>query len=278
MELPKTPIHVAPDVEVELPDKPFQDDLELNPDLEDDDDMQDIQKQSDDEEDLVDVDTDYRIDLWTLPFDDAYEQLRAKFKESTGKEAVSESQQSKFINYIDNELLQVQRKFIKNQADEGEAYPLGNLLGDIRKVLDLIWYLIDKNSKLYGQDEYFIRITGDLEDWVAYYDFGLGSEPSPQAESELFRLFNFFQSLDTRLSFLLDGFSSGKAHIKLSSTEKVRLVPIISRLRFEIVSKLDLFRLRLTNLKTTGNSAATPLLNKLDVEIGRLFEGVLDRT
>lgn len=278
MESPKTPIHVAPDVEVELPDKPFQDDLELNPDLEDDDDMQDIQKQSDDEEDLVDVDTDYRIDLWTLPFDDAYEQLRAKFEESPGKETVSESQQSKFINYIDNELLQVQRKFIKNQADEGETYPLGKLLEDVHKVLDLIWYLIDKNSRLYGQDEYFIRITGDLEDWVAYYDFGLGSEPSPQAESELFRLFNFFQSLDTRLSFLLDGFSSGKARIKLSATEKVRLVPIISRLRFGIVSKLDLFRLRLSNLKTTGNSAATPLLNKLDVEIGRLFEGVLDRT
>lgn len=277
---------MAPDVEVDLPDKPFQaNDLELNPDLEDDDDM--AQDDTDDygqkhadssSDDLVDVDTSLKVELWTLPFDNAYEVLTNEFYKNPARVAITESQQSRFINYVDGELLQVQRRFIKNQAEVLEIYPIGHLLEDVRKILDLIWYLIGRDSKLYGQDEYFIRITGDLEDWIAYYLLLLGEGPSPNAEAELFKLFNFFQSLDTRVSFLIDGYTTGQLQVKLSSTEVVRLVPIISRLRFELVSKLDPFRSRLTHLKAAGNSAATALLNKLDVEIGRLFEGVLERT
>lgn len=287
MDTPTTPIHVAPDVEVNLPDKPFEStDLELNPELEDEDDVsQDTNGVSSQNhhagyssDELIDVDTMMQIDLWTLPFESAYEVRKKQFSNHSDQPAVSEWQQSKFINYIDGELLQVQRNFIKNQADSEEVYPLGQLLEDVSKILDLIWYLINSNNRLYGQDEYLIKITGDLEDWIAYYSLDVIDGTNVAIEADLFKFFNFFQSLDTKLSFLIDGFKVGETQIKMSSTEIIRLMPIITRLRLEIVSKLDPSRARLTHLKALGKAGANALLNKLDVEIGRLFEGVLERS
>lgn len=287
MDPPKTPIHVAPDVEVSLPNEPFQsNDLELNPDLdEEDEDTPSTSLQTQltnhnndkDENEDIDGDTDYDVALWTLPFDLAYELLLKQFSDHADQPVVTESQQSKFINYIDGEILQVQRRFIKNQAETSEIYPLAQLLQDVAKILDLIWYLINSKNKLYGQDEYFIKITGDLEDWMAYYLLGIEG-PGQKAESDLFKFFNFFKSLDTRLCFLIDGYHVGLSLTKMSLTEVVRLVPIISRLRFEIVSKFDQLRAKLTHQKSLGNLEADALLNKLDVEIGRLFEGILERT
>lgn len=290
METPTTPIHVAPDVEVTLPDEPFQDnDLELNPEL--DEDMEDenaddtnvadhingTQDGNSRTQDLTDDNSNFEVDLWTLPFEDAYQILRKQTNDRNSQPEVTESQQSKFINYVDGELLQVQRKFIKNQAETTEIYPLSQLLQDVAKVMDLLWYLISSSRKLYGQDEYYIRITGDLEDWISYYLLGIEGA-GQKAEADFFQFFNFFQSLDTRLSFLIDGYHAGLALTKMSVTEVVRLVPIISRLRFEIVSKFDRLRAKLTHQKALGDLDADALLNKLDVEIGRLFEGVLERT
>lgn len=294
METPTTPIHVAPDVEVTLPDEPFQDnDMELNPEL--DEDMEDetvedtsvydtnvadhIKNAQDGKSgpDLTDDNSNFEVDLWTLPFEDAYHILRKQSNDRNSQPEVTESQQSKFINYVDGELLQVQRKFIKNQAETTEIYSLTQLLQDVAKILDLLWYLISTSRKLYGQDEYFIKITGDLEDWISYYLLGIEGA-GQKAEAVLFQFFNFFQSLDTRLSFLIDGYHAGLALTKMSVTEVVRLVPIISRLRFEIVSKFDRLRAKLTHQKALGDLDADALLNKLDVEIGRLFEGVLERT
>lgn len=288
METPTTPIHVAPDVEATLPDEPFQDnDLELNPDLDEDiDESEDSNlanhtstapERKSASQDLPDDNSSFQVELWTLPFDDAYQNLRKHSTNDNSQPAVTESQQSKFINYVDGELLQLQRRFIKNQTETVEIYLLAQLLQDLAKILDLLWYLINTSNRLYGQDEYFIKITGDLEDWMAYYLLDIKGADQ-KAEGELFQFFSFFQSLDTRLSFLIDGYHAGLALTKMSATEVVRLVPIISRLRFEIVSKFDLLRAKLTHQKALGNLEADVFLNKLDVEIGRLFEGVLERT
>lgn len=276
MDTPTTPIHVAPDVEVNLPDQPFVSDaLELNPDLDDDEEMSST-PDSPDSSQLEDVDTTVKVDLWTLPFDDAYELQKKHFALHSNLEVIAEWQQSKFINYLDGELLQVQRRFIKNQAETEEIYLLNQLLQDVAKILDLIWYLINTNNKLYGQEEYFIKIAGDLEDWVAYYRIDVCGKMHV-TEAHLLRFFSFFQTFDTRLSFLIDGYTVGLAPVKMSSTELIRLTPIISRLRLEIVSKFDLSRAQLTHMKELGSGDANALLNKLDVEIGRLFEGVLER-
>lgn len=286
METPPTPLHPAPNAEVSnLPSEPLSNsNMELNPDLydeeDDDNSMAEPQRNTEAQEDNAeDNDPDSSgiyINLWTMPFDDAYDLLKAQFLKNWNQPKVTEAQQSKFVNYLDHELLQVQRKFIKNQADTAELYSLQQLLHDIGTILDLIWFLVNPNNKLYGQEEYFLRIIGDLEDWVAYYGLPI-YDAADTSSAELYKFFNFFQAFDTRLSFLIDGYQVNGETAKLSSTEIVRLVPIVSRLRLEIVSKLDPSRSKLTRAKTLGNEQANDLLNILDVEIGRLFEGILER-
>lgn len=287
MDPPRTPTHVAPDVEVDLPDQPFMNsDLELNPDLEDDDDnLQDSTElthnyleEVDSSVDILDVDASNKVELWTLPFDIAFDYQKKQFREHSNQPTVSEWQQSRFVNYIDGELLQLQRNFIKGQAENEEVYPLHQLLEDLGKILDLIWYLINDKNKLYGQDEYFIRITGDLEDWIDHYQLKVDDVTNSSNEAYLFKFFTFFQSLDTRLSFLIDGYTVGGSDVEMSSTEIIRLIPIVTRLRLLIVTKLDPSRAKLTHLKALGDVDANALLNKLDVEIGRLFEGTLERS
>lgn len=281
MQSPPTPLHPAGDVEInDLPSvsSPAPD-LELNPDLYDDDEddtpftSQDASKSPMEVEEET---SEAPINLWTIPFDDAYKLLKVQFAKNSAQPKITEAQQSKFINYLDLEILQVQRRFIKNQSDTVEVYSLTQLLQDVASILDLIWYLVNSNNRLYGQEEYYIRIIGDLEDWVAYYvfpTFEVSTTTGP-----LIHLFNFFQSLDTRMAFLIDGYQVGNAHLKLSATELIRLAPIVTRLRMEIVQKLDPTRARLTHAKAEGSEEANDLLNVLDVEIGRLFEGILERS
>lgn len=271
MSTPPTPTHVAPDVEAVLPPTPFlAADIDLNPDLDEDDDMDGtpvpmetpVSKEPDDTE------PDPQIDLWTLTFDDAFEIQRIQF-EKTAAETLSLPQQSRFVSFLDEELLHIQRHFVKHQAGE-QPYPLELLLADVQRVLDLVWVLVNSSNSLYGQEEYLVKICGDLEDWIVQYDLMPNKKQMALADGFFLRFFAFFQSLDTRLSFLIDGFVARGRTQKMSPTQFVRLGPIVSRLRFEIITRLDPVR---EYLERTG----LPLLNKLDVEIGRLFEGVLER-
>lgn len=283
MSSPPTPPHVAPDEEVTLPSAPFAGTFDLNPDLDDETPemtpqvtvpIVEAQGNDLDESDLDDLmdDVDERIVLWTQPFDVAYDNLKNDLLKAQAQ-TISNGQQSKLVNYLDAELLQIQRKFVKNQAEIRQEYSLDQLLTDLGNVVDLLWYLL-ASSPSFGQDEYFVKIMGDLDDWVSYYALpAFGVERVPELE----RLFTFFQKLDTRLSALFDGIPTGESKLQLTSTEVVRLMPIVSRLRFAVVSKLDLTRAALTRSKELGNQASGELLNILDLEIGRLFEGLLER-
>lgn len=269
MSTPPTPTHVAPDVEAVLPPTPFlAENIDLNPDLEEDDDIQDIPLQTPVSVERY-TEPEVQIELWTLTFDDAFELQRLQFEKRKG-ETLSLAQQSRFVSFLDEQLLHIQRHFVKHQAGEQE-YPLEQLLIELERVLDLVWVLVNASNKLYGQEEYFVKICGDLEDWIVHYDLMPNKNEMQVGEAFFLRFFTFFQSLDTRLSFLIDGFVSQGQTQKMSATQFVRLSPIVSRLRFEITARLDPVRAYL-------EQAGLPLLNKLDVEIGRLFEGVLERT
>lgn len=273
MSTPPTPTHVAPDVEAVLPLTPFLgEDINLNPDLEDDDDDEDIQQripiQTPVSNEPESTEPESQVELWTLSFDDAFELQQIQFGKRSA-ETLSLAQQSRFVSFLDEQLLQIQRHFIKQQAGE-QNYPLHQLLKDVERVLDLVWVLVNPSNSLYGQEEYFVKICGDLEDWIVHYDLTPNKNEMTVNEAFYLYFFTFFQTLDTRLSFLIDGFTARDKAQKMSPTQFVRLAPIVSRLRFQIITRLDPVR---AYLEQTG----LPLLNKLDVEIGRLFEGVLER-
>lgn len=275
---PKTPLHVLPDEEVSLPEGTFEDSqMDLNPDLDNET----------PEAPSTSIPISYRLDpsdgsssngllyqLWTLPFDEALERLESTTK---GSSLLTLSQQSKFITYIDDQLLQIQRAFIKNQAETKEVYSLRQLLTDLHTIVDLIWCLINPKSSLFGQEEYFVRILGDLEDWVGYYDLRVLDPKDRDSIETLKSLFVFFQVLDTRLLFLMDGYPVDDTSVcKMSTTEIVRLAPIVARIRLSIVNRLENSRLILSR-NAPNDPASRIYMNILEMEVGRLMEGTIER-
>lgn len=220
----------------------------------------------------------------TQDFDSAYYLLR---QDMAYFETVTTSpQQSKLVNYIDEQLLHVQRSFIRSQADDSIQYLLLELQRDLSRIIDILHVsLKHSGGRLYGQGEYFIKIMGDLEDYIIHYDapFNVSLEAlilSPADMQLLTRFFTFFQSLDIHLSFLIDGFNNNGD--KLRTTQFVRLISVTNRLRILIVEKIDPIRVKLVHIMDRNNNnphalMARQYLNLVDSEVGRLFEGILDR-
>ncbi|CAK7916228.1 hypothetical protein CAAN1_22S00804 [[Candida] anglica] len=306
-ETPETPLHPQPNEELtEIPqgDLPasMAANLELNPELYDDDDDNDNNNNNNDNnnDDNMDIDggneevldnqssdsdedfEDVTIEVpsFTLPFDKAFELLQSEFNGQLNKVTISLSQQSRLINYIDEQLLFIQRKFIRSHVEDQPEYSMMSLLKDISKIVGLVWYSIDHKNKLFGQPDYLIKIMGDLEEYIVRLEIPQSvEEVTNESKAELGELFTILQDLDTRLAFLIDGYESEldsglKRVEKLSTTESVRLAPITSRLRLVVIERLEPLRLKLSQSST---KSSRELLNILEVETGKLFEGIFER-
>lgn len=305
MDSPPTPLHPAANEEVNvipegsLPSGTIAN-LDLNPDLYDDetDDMID-RDEKDKEDDVImknetnayDIGLPYKLETLTTSFDEQYELLKAEFDKTTNNDEIAKYQQSKLINYIDEQLLAIQRKFIKNQADTRETYTFYQLINELSKVFNLVWYSINTKSGLFGQQDYLIKLMDDMEDYVAHYSLFDNTDDYATVELQLLEYFTFFQEVDLRLSFLIDGFpmeTTGKIE-KLNNTQIIRLSPIASRLRILVISKLDPLRMKLSREEIASDSEdqnenekrrshRRRLQNVIEGELGKVFEGILDRT
>lgn len=89
------------------------------------------------------------------------------------------------------------------------------------------------------------------------------------------------------MSFLIDGYNivlnNGNQQtklIKMNVTELTRLLPIVTRLRIAIISKIDGLRMRLKKNQENNNDndATSNILTIFELEISRLFEGILERS
>lgn len=322
---PPTPIHPAPNEELtnDLPTGVILSDsnIDLNPDLYDDDDdevdqdqikeeinetpqleptkfpyIQQLQNQnayttssisasaSATETDLEDIDIN-QLQQITLPFNESYQLLKLSFDNispNNSNNGISSGQQSKFINYLDEHLLQIQRKYIKQKTESEMTYSLIQLLEDVSNIINLIWVSIQQKLVLYGQIEYFIKILGDLEDYVSNYSHLFNESWSRNGHllvdwQNLVIFFKFWQKIDLQLSFLIDGYTiniNGNSKlIKMNITELTRLLPIVTRLRILIISKIDMIRSKIKPSDDDDN-----ILNIFEVEISRIFEGVLERS
>lgn len=163
---------------------------------------------------------------------------------------VGEEQQERLRTYLDDELVKITRKYIHRFNDEttSKYTSFSQLLADLDKVIELIWYSInstvDSNGKKlsFAYSQYLIRIADDLVDFIE----GYASEPSPQ---ETIRI---LQKLDSMLSELID-------NKVLFRTETIRLESIAERTRVEITK-------------------AFQSVQGYKHELGKVYEGVLDRT
>ncbi|KAK6204669.1 uncharacterized protein RJT21DRAFT_111233 [Scheffersomyces amazonensis] len=314
MSTPPTPLHNE-DVH-ELPSGPLPASLLANIEIEDDEDDEDedmeavnqpilhlpskftenIQNQIanidsvDSEASLEDVDL-REMKQITLPFEEAFDIMKISLDEFEPN-LLTEHQQSKLVNYIDEKLLSLQRKFIRNKAETLEVYSLQDLLEELSSILAVIWTSIEKKNPLFGQEEYYIKVVGDLEDYLKHYTNLFNDKIDLNIHlilrfdnNKLINFFLFFQKLDLQISLLIDGYKDINNRIqKLNSTHLVRLFPIISRLRISIIYKIDQVRQKLSKLAELPDTGiqtkqeANSMSNLLDLEVSRLFEGILDRS
>lgn len=210
--------------------------LDLNPDL---DDVQDINIQENDYElshslkrTFIDEDKkiigfddveDFQpaVDLGS-PFE-SYTNLKELPTESGGNgvpdgrfnqqqpRRLSLSQQSKFVTYIDDQLLQIQRKFVQSRglSTEQGYGSLSELLRDFKMLVDFIWYSVDgvsntdyilkedlenfelftkyegSKSTNFGQTYYLIRISDDLLDYLDKFPLTEDEEDDDEDDEEL---------------------------------------------------------------------------------------------
>ncbi|CAN3356367.1 hypothetical protein DICA4_C07360 [Diutina catenulata] len=267
MSTPATPIHSAPTAEVpEIPDD-VENDLDLNPDL---------YEMSDTEEPPQTRDQLPQIDTFTNSVDIEIDRAKSEFTDAP--QLLRDGQISQLVMDIDNKMLAVQRRFIKSQAGEVPC-SLFELFDDLAVVINELWRTVITRNRLFGQQDYFIRIVGEVEDWLLHYRRPFAEikppEPlEPQQYRNLVRYFTFFQSLDVKLSVLVDGYQGPRSTQKISRTEMVRLVPLINRVRVVIANQIGPLVERLENLR---DETYVPLRQVLDIELTRVFEGLLDR-
>ncbi|CCF57503.1 hypothetical protein KAFR_0C05120 [Kazachstania africana CBS 2517] len=280
---PETPLHAQPDEHLNLNDLKELDqqdiaDLDLNPGLEDSIPATPIpsginiaSKRS-----LDDTTNEIQFDN----FEDFAPQvnIRSPFSSNTNLSSLahtlpdldrstrlrqlSMSQQSKFISYVDQQLLAIQRKFVQSRGlnDKLGYVTLSELLKDVKALLDFIWYSIDGlvstehllqfskeelNSKIssweqevlqkdqqtvkssdFGQTYYIMRIADDLMDYVEKFEI------APSDRETISKLFKLFFILDRIFKLLIVGLNAN--NIKLNQTDVIRFIGIAERSRMKL--------------------------------------------
>jgi len=247
---PNSPLHPAADQEVNgLPDEILPeselDFLDLNPDLEARAQSREAsvaQTPVNPEPRATQVQSDHHFDrmedfqpvLVPSPLNPS--------KLSNGRR-LSLAQQSKFINYVDERLLHIQRRFTQSFGLGELGYrSINELITDVKQLLNFIWYSIgsdddgDKERKEYlhqdstnfGQSEYLIRIAGDLVEYVGKMEIN---------QDSAINVLKLMKSLDEKFARLIDGKVPGGE--KLRGTEQVRISGIAERSRLLMVELFE---------------------------------------
>ncbi|KAK9381821.1 uncharacterized protein V2V93DRAFT_202394 [Kockiozyma suomiensis] len=161
---------------------------------------------------------------------------------------LSSAQQSKLINYLDDQLLQISRRFVRKSSlsdDDGESIDFETtpkdqhhhtayttiepMIADLTELVDLIWYSVPSTPVPFIQVQYLLRIADDFNDCVPQL---------PITEPE--KLFIFLKMLDLIFYELIEGNIPSRA--RMGNTEKARLEGIAERTRLDVLECMNGFR------------------------------------
>ncbi|KAL3232803.1 Uncharacterized protein RNJ44_04719 [Nakaseomyces bracarensis] len=271
MSEPNTPVHAGPDEQLDLDEvkelsdedieeldlKPMDVDVDVNNDIHVkrefnklfDEDMQMAGDDMDDFRPRVNIDS---------PFSSYANLSKLQGEGHRQQRKLSMSQQSKFIAYCDQKLMDIQRKFVQSRGlnTQNGYQGLEPLLKDIKSLVDFIWYSLDGSPNTdmllredidddgrkqglerdvqkdthFGQSSYLIRIADDLLDYVEKFDLKfLSDEEQHQTLSKLFKLLFI---LDRIFAKLMDGDIPGGG--RTNGTDAVRINGIAERTRMKL--------------------------------------------
>ncbi|QPG73083.1 hypothetical protein FOA43_000388 [Brettanomyces nanus] len=254
--------------------------------------------------------------------------IRKKSRSQGASKPLSMKQQSRLVTYIDERLMEIQRRFIKylsaredpDNEPESTATQFGfsDLAEALDKVITIIWYSIFQVKVvpfvyhyniltpseaavlgynegkevvleeitpdfLFGQTNYFIRIMGDLVDYVEKFEF--------VHFDSIHNLLLLFAKLDNIISILIDEYSEDNGPSRtnnqpfINNTEKIRIDSIISRTKLLVIQKFDVFKKISLYESVDENGKRKQIesdikkdIQKYELLIGEIYEGILDRT
>ncbi|KAK9446684.1 uncharacterized protein V1518DRAFT_132734 [Limtongia smithiae] len=144
---------------------------------------------------------------------------------------LSDEQQSRLVNYLDEQLLHVARRFVRRCSAVGEGsvesslMTVDSLIDDLTRLIDLIWYSVSGTSTPFLQEQYLLHIADDLIDYI----LRLPIDSPDKVFAVLAKLDKIFYKL------VVGDVPSGK---RMSNTERARLESIAERTRVDVVEKL----------------------------------------
>lgn len=194
------------------------------------------------------------------PFSSTANITRLRDSHSSAQGRLSMSQQSKFVSYCDDRLMEIQRKFVQSRglAEENGYRELSPLLQDLKSLLDFIWYSIEgiPNTELllkqnlddmlarqfantkstnFGQTYYLIRVADDFLDYLTKFD--LTHLKVEEQQKTVAKVFKFLMILDKVFAKCLEGLIPG--NLKMNGTEMVRISGIAERTRMVLPQYLE---------------------------------------
>lgn len=274
MSEPETPLHAPPNEQLDLSkikelDEHDMMDLDLvseseNPDSRNSSSKPEFKRPFAEDETMYDNIDDFkpRINVGS-PFNSSTDigQLGSSQHLKKPRGRLSLSQQSKFISYLDEQLMNIQRKFVQSRGlnTENGYSGLAPLLQDLKSVIDFIWYSIDgttpnteklltedvsevsieqfdgSKSTYFGQTAYLMRVADDIMDYTEKFDLGqLGLNEQDNVIPKLFKLLFILDHIFARL---LDGTIPGRT--KMNLTDAVRMRAIAERTRTRLTRYLS---------------------------------------
>lgn len=193
------------------------------------------------------------------------------------KRRLSMSQQSKFITFVDQRFMDIQRKFVQSRGLNNQLgyQSLTDLLKDIKLLLDFIWYSIDNIANTdqllleerienkdvkpnevrslhdFGQSSYILKIADETLDYMDKFHI------DPNDHDSITKLFKLLFILDKIFAKLISG--NNNNNIKLNMTDMIRFMAIAERTRFKLPTILE-------NLNIHG----------YHYEVSKIYENSLD--
>lgn len=142
---------------------------------------------------------------------------------------LTESQQVKFNNYVEDKLMHISRRYVKHMSgSEGGYESISQLIGDLNPLIDVILYSIQsipEGERLFGQEDYLLRISDELVEFIE----GFGDHPEPACTLQV------LSKLDIIFASLIDG----NEVPQLSQTATVRLSSIVERTRVTVTNTFE---------------------------------------
>lgn len=188
------------------------------------------------------------------------------------RKLLSETQQTKLLQYFEDQLLHIQRRYVSRLSPPSGYKNFDELIKDINKLVDVIWYSILSSEpksihdvpylenlsstsststtvkyqsiSLFGQTHHLLAIADQLVDYIE----GYSKQPAPQST------INIINKLDNIFKAILDQDNNSI----FTETEKIRLESIAERTRIAV-------------------ALAFENVDGYEDDVGKVYENVLDR-